>query len=148
MFTSVGPEQEYFLVDKKVYDKREDLRLTGRTLFGSKSVKGQELEDHYFGVLRPRVAEFMKDLDETLWKYGILAKSKHNEVAPAQHELAPVFCDTNRSADNNQLMMEIMKKVAEKHNLACLLHEKPFEGINGSGKHNLSLIHISEPTRH
>lgn len=136
VFTSVGPEQEYFLVDKSVYDKREDLRLTGRTLFGAQSVKGQELEDHYFGVLRPRVTEFMKDLDETLWKYGILAKSKHNEVAPAQHELAPVFCDTNRSVDNNQLMMEIMKKVAEKHGLACLLHEKPFEGINGSGKHN------------
>ena len=147
VFTSVGPEQEYFLVDKKFYDKREDLRLTGRTLFGSKSVKGQELEDHYFGVLRPRVAEFMKDLDETLWKYGILAKSKHNEVAPAQHELAPVFCDTNRSVDNNQLMMEIMKKVAEKHNLACLLHEKPFEGINGSGKHNnWSLCSKETPT--
>lgn len=136
VFTSVGPEQEYFLIDKSVYEKREDLRLTGRTLFGAHSVKGQELEDHYFGVLRPRVAEFMQDLDETLWKYGILAKSKHNEVAPAQHELAPVFCDTNRSVDNNQLMMEIMKKVAEKHSLVCLLHEKPFEGVNGSGKHN------------
>lgn len=136
VFTSVGPEQEYFLVDKSVFDKREDLRLTGRTLFGAPSVKGQELDDHYFGVLRPRVAEFMQDLDETLWKYGILAKSKHNEVAPAQHELAPVFCDTNRAVDSNQLMMEIMKKVAERHNLACLLHEKPFEGVNGSGKHN------------
>lgn len=136
VFTSVGPEQEYFLVDREVYEKREDLKLTGRTLFGEHSVKGQELEDHYFGVLRPRVVDFMKDLDETLWKYGILAKSKHNEVAPAQHELAPVFCDTNRAVDNNQLMMEIMKKVAEKHGLACLLHEKPFEGINGSGKHN------------
>ena len=134
--TTVGPEQEYFLVDQEVYEKRKDLVLTGRTLFGAPAPRGQELEDHYFGVLKPRMSEFMHDLDETLWKYGILAKTKHNEVAPAQHELAPVFNTTNIAVDNNQLTMEIMKKVAQRHGMACLLHEKPFEGINGSGKHN------------
>ena len=134
--TTVGPEQEYFLVDQEVYEKRKDLVLTGRTLFGAPAPRGQELEDHYFGVLKPRISEFMHDLDETLWKYGILAKTKHNEVAPAQHELAPVFNTTNIAVDNNQLTMEIMKKVAQRHGMACLLHEKPFEGINGSGKHN------------
>ncbi len=134
--TTVGPEQEYFLIDKDLYDRREDLILTGRTLFGAPSPRGQELEDHYFGVLKPRISEFMRDLDQTLWSYGILAKTKHNEVAPAQHELAPVFTTMNVAVDNNQLTMEIMKKVAARHNLVCLLHEKPFEGINGSGKHN------------
>ena len=134
--TTVGPEQEYFLVDKDLYMKRKDLFFTGRTLLGAKPPKGQEMEDHYFGALKPRVAAYMHDLDEELWKLGIPAKTKHNEVAPAQHELAPVFETTNIAVDHNQLTMEIMKKVAEKHNLVCLLHEKPFDGINGSGKHN------------
>jgi glutamine synthetase len=134
--TTVGPEQEYFLIDKKMYDARKDLILTGRTLFGAKPSKGQELEDHYFGTLTKRVSDFMKELDEELWKLGILAKTKHNEVAPAQHELAPIFSTTNISTDHNQLTMEIMKKVASKHDLYCLLHEKPFAGVNGSGKHN------------
>ncbi|MBO5363242.1 MAG: glutamine synthetase III, partial [Clostridia bacterium] len=134
--TTVGPEQEYFLVDEKVWEKRQDLVLTGRTLFGAPAPRGQELEDHYFGTLKPRVAAFMKDLDETLWRYGILSKSKHNEAAPAQHELAPIFTTINVAVDQNQLTMELMKKVAQKHGLVCLLHEKPFVGINGSGKHN------------
>ena len=134
--TSVGPEQEYFLVDKKYYEAREDLMFTGRTLFGAKPPKGQELEDHYFGVIKPRVAAFMKELDEELWKLGVYAKTKHNEVAPAQHELAPIFTTTNIASDHNQLTMEMMKKVAERHGLVCLLHEKPFAGVNGSGKHN------------
>jgi len=136
VITTVGPEQEYFLIDKKMYDARKDLILTGRTLFGAKPSKGQELEDHYFGTLKQRVSDFMKELDEELWKLGILAKTKHNEVAPAQHELAPIFSTTNISTDHNQLTMEIMKKVAAKHDLYCLLHEKPFAGVNGSGKHN------------
>ena len=136
VITTVGPEQEYFLIDKSMYDARKDLILTGRTLFGAKPSKGQELEDHYFGTLTKRVSDFMKELDEELWKLGILAKTKHNEVAPAQHELAPVFSTTNISTDHNQLTMEIMKKVALKHDLYCLLHEKPFAGVNGSGKHN------------
>lgn len=134
--TTVGPEQEYFLVDKDLYKKRTDLVFTGRTLLGAKPPKGQEMEDHYFGALKPRVSAYMHDLDEELWKLGIPAKTKHNEVAPAQHELAPVFDTANIAVDHNQLTMEIMKKVAEKHNLVCLLHEKPFDGINGSGKHN------------
>ena len=134
--TTVGPEQEYFLIPKELYAKRRDLIFTGRTLFGSSAPKGQEMEDHYFGALKPRVAAYMHDLDEELWKLGIPAKTKHNEVAPAQHELAPVFDTTNVAVDHNQLTMEIMKKVAEKHDLVCLLHEKPFDGINGSGKHN------------
>ena len=134
--TTVGPEQEYFLVDKSVYDKREDLISTGRTLFGAKSPKGQELEDHYFGMIKPRVQAFMKDLNNELWKLGILAKTEHNEVAPAQHELAPIFSTTNIACDHNQLTMEIMRKVAAKHGMVCLLHEKPFAGVNGSGKHN------------
>lgn len=134
--TTVGPEQEYFLVDKKLYDEREDLILTGRTLFGAKAPKGQELEDHYFGNIKQRVSDFMKDLDKELWKLGIFAKTKHNEVAPAQHELAPVFTTSNIAADQNQLTMEVMKKIALEHGLVCLLHEKPFAGINGSGKHN------------
>ncbi len=134
--TTVGAEQEYFLVDKTLYDQREDLILTGRTLFGAKPPKGQELEDHYFGNIKQRVSNFMKDLDEELWKLGIFAKTKHNEVAPAQHELAPVFTTSNIAADHNQLTMELMKKIALKHNLVCLLHEKPFAGVNGSGKHN------------
>ena len=134
--TTVGPEQEYFLVDKSVYDKRPDLIYTGRTLFGAKSPKGQELEDHYFGMIKPRVQEFMKDLNKELWKLGILAKTEHNEVAPAQHELAPIFSTTNMACDHNQLTMEIMRKVASKHGMVCLLHEKPFAGVNGSGKHN------------
>ena len=134
--TTVGPEQEYFLVDRDLYFKREDLMLTGRTLFGAKPPKGQEMEDHYFGAIKPRVAAFMKDLDEELWKLGILAKTEHNEVAPAQHELAPIFSNTNMGTDHNQLTMELMKNVAIRHNLACLLHEKPFAGVNGSGKHN------------
>ena len=133
---SVGPEQEYFLVDKDLYKKRKDLIFCGRTLLGASAPKGQEMEDHYFGALKPRVAAYMHDLDEELWKLGIPAKTKHNEVAPAQHELAPVFDTTNVAVDHNQLTMEIMKKVADKHNMVCLLHEKPFEGINGSGKHN------------
>ena len=134
--TTVGPEQEYFLVDKALYDQREDLILTGRTLFGAKPPKGQEMEDHYFGTIKPRIKAFMKDLNEELWKLGIYAKTEHNEVAPAQHELAPIFSDTNMATDHNQLTMEVMKKVALKHGMACLLHEKPFAGINGSGKHN------------
>lgn len=134
--TTVGPEQEYFLVDKKYYEQRLDLMLTGRTLFGAPAPKGQELEDHYFGSIKTRVAEYMEDLDKELWKLGILAKTKHNEVAPAQHELAPIFASTNVATDHNHLTMEAMKKVAERHGLVCLLHEKPYEGINGSGKHN------------
>ncbi|WP_409967281.1 glutamine synthetase III [Bengtsoniella intestinalis] len=132
----VGPEQEYFLIAKEDYAKRPDLRFTGRTLFGAKPPKGQELEDHYFGAIRPRVTSFMKDLDEALWELGVLSKTKHNEVAPAQHEMAPIYSDANTSCDHNQLTMEIMKKVADKHNLVCLLHEKPFAGVNGSGKHD------------
>ena len=134
--TSVGPEQEYFLIDKEMYDKRPDLRFTGRTLFGAKPPKGQEMDDHYFGVIRPRVAAYMEELNEELWKLGILAKTEHNEVAPAQHELAPIYSTTNIATDHNQLTMEIMQKVAAKHGLVCLLHEKPFAGVNGSGKHN------------
>ena len=134
--TTVGPEQEYFLVDKEYFDQREDLFFCGRTLFGAMPPKGQEMEDHYFGTIKPRIAAYMKDLDEELWKLGILAKTKHNEVAPAQHELAPIFTTTNTATDHNQLTMEIMKKVATKHGLVCLLHEKPFAGVNGSGKHN------------
>ncbi len=134
--TTVGPEQEYFLVDKKYYDQREDLMLTGRTLFGAMAPKGQEMEDHYFGNIKQRVSDYMKDLDCELWKLGIYAKTKHNEVAPAQHELAPIFTTSNIASDHNQLTMEIMKKVALKHGLVCLLHEKPFAGVNGSGKHN------------
>ena len=134
--TSVGPEQEYFLVDKEMFDKRKDLVYTGRTLFGAKPPKGQEMEDHYFGVIKPRVAAFMEELNEELWKLGILAKTEHNEVAPAQHELAPIYSTTNIATDHNQLTMEIMQKIALKHGLCCLLHEKPFAGVNGSGKHN------------
>lgn len=134
--TTVGPEQEYFLVDKALYDQRKDLIFAGRTLFGAKPPKGQELEDHYFGNLKQRVSDYMKELDSELWKLGIYAKTKHNEVAPAQHELAPIFTTSNVAADHNQLMMETMKKVAVKHGLVCLLHEKPFAGVNGSGKHN------------
>ncbi len=136
VITTVGAEQEYFLVDKKLCEERPDLRFCGRTLFGAKAPKGQELDDHYFGAIKPRVAAFMKDLDEELWKLGILAKTKHNEVAPAQHELAPIFTTTNIATDHNQLTMETMKNVAAKHGLVCLLNEKPFEGVNGSGKHN------------
>lgn len=131
-----GPEQEYFLISEEEYLKRKDLRLTGRTLFGAPVTRGQELEDHYFGVLKPKIAEYMRDLDEQLWSYGVLSKTKHNEVAPAQHEMAPVYSRTNIAVDTNMLTMEIMKKVAQKHGLVCLLHEKPFKGINGSGKHN------------
>ncbi|MBQ5398087.1 MAG: glutamine synthetase III [Ruminococcus sp.] len=134
--TTVGPEQEYFLIDKKMYDARPDLIYTGRTLFGAKAPKGQELDDHYFGSIKTRVAEFMKELDIELWKYGIYAKTKHNEVAPSQHEIAPIFTTTNVAVDHNELMMEILKKTAEKFDLVCLLHEKPFAGVNGSGKHN------------
>ena len=134
--TSVGPEQEYFLVDREMYEKRKDLIYTGRTLFGAKPPKGQELDDHYFGVIKPRVAAYMAELNEELWKLGILAKTEHNEVAPAQHELAPIYTTTNIATDHNQLTMEIMQKVALKHGLVCLLHEKPFAGVNGSGKHN------------
>ncbi len=134
--TTVGPELEYFLIDKDMYDQREDLIYTGRTLFGAKAPKGQELDDHYFGAIKTRVADYMRDLDEELWKLGILAKTKHNEVAPSQHELAPIFSTTNIATDHNELTMEIMKKTAEKHGLVCLLHEKPFAGVNGSGKHN------------
>ena len=134
--TSVGPEQEYFLVDKEMYKKRKDLIFTGRTLFGAAAPKGQEMEDHYFGSIKPRVASFMEDLNEELWKHGILAKTEHNEVAPAQHEMAPIFSTTNIAADHNQLTMELMQKVADRHGLVCLLHEKPFAGVNGSGKHN------------
>ncbi|MDT8716751.1 glutamine synthetase III [Clostridium sp. 19966] len=136
VITTVGPEQEYFIVDKKLYEKRKDLIYTGRTLFGAKPPKGQELEDHYFGVIKERVSAFMKEADEELWKLGVPAKTKHNEVAPAQHELAPIFGTTNVATDQNHLAMEIMKKVALRHGLVCLLHEKPFAGINGSGKHN------------
>ena len=136
VISTVGPEQEYFLVDKSLYEKRKDLIYTGRTLFGAKPPKGQEMEDHYFGAIRPRIVAYMKELDEELWKVGVLAKTKHNEVAPAQHELAPIFADTNIASDHNQITMEMMKKVAERHNMACLLHEKPFAGVNGSGKHN------------
>ena len=136
VITTVGSEQEYFLVDKKLYEERPDLRFCGRTLFGAKAPKGQELDDHYFGAIKPRVAAFMKELDEELWKLGILAKTKHNEVAPAQHELAPIFTTTNIATDHNQLTMETMKNVAARHGLVCLLNEKPFEGVNGSGKHN------------
>ena len=134
--TSVGPEQEYFLVDKALYGKRKDLIYTGRTLFGAKPPKGQELEDHYFGAIKPRVAAYMADLNDELWKLGILAKTEHNEVAPAQHELAPIYTTTNIATDHNQLTMEIMQRVADRHGLVCLLHEKPFAGVNGSGKHN------------
>ena len=134
--TSVGPEQEYFLVTKEMYDQRPDLRFTGRTLFGAKPPKGQEMDDHYFGVIKPRVAAYMEELNDELWKLGILAKTEHNEVAPAQHELAPIYTTTNIATDHNQLTMEIMQKVAAKHGLVCLLHEKPFAGVNGSGKHN------------
>lgn len=134
--TTVGAEQEYFLIDKADYEKRKDLIFTGRTLFGAKPPKGQEMDDHYFGSIKPRVAEFMKDLDEELWKLGILAKTEHNEVAPSQHELAPIYAITNVATDHNQLTMDIMQKIARRHGLVCLLHEKPFEGVNGSGKHN------------
>ena len=134
--TTVGPEQEYFLIDKDVYDQRKDLIYTGRTLFGAKAPKGQELDDHYFGAIKTRVAAFMADLDNELWKLGILAKTKHNEVAPSQHELAPIFTTTNIATHHNELTKEVMKKIAEKHGLVCLLHEKPFAGVNGSGKHN------------
>ena len=134
--SSVGPEQEYFLITREMYEKRPDLRFTGRTLFGAKPPKGQELDDHYFGVIKPTVAAFMADLNDELWKLGILAKTEHNEVAPAQHELAPIYSTTNIATDHNQLTMEIMQKVATKHGLVCLLHEKPFAGVNGSGKHN------------
>ena len=134
--TSVGPEQEYFLVDKALYEQRKDLVFCGRTLFGAKAPKGQEMDDHYFGVIKPRVAAYMADLNEELWKLGVLAKTEHNEVAPAQHELAPIYTTTNIATDHNQLTMEIMQKVAAKHGLVCLLHEKPFAGVNGSGKHN------------
>ena len=132
----VGAEQEYFLIDKALYEKREDLKFCGRTLFGAKPPKGQELDDHYFGAIRPRVAEYMQDLDLELWKLGVLSKTKHNEVAPSQHEMAPIYCDCNAANDQNQLTMEVMKKVADRHGLVCLLHEKPFAGVNGSGKHN------------
>ena len=134
--TTVGPEQEYFLVDSSVYEKRRDLRYTGRTLFGAMPPKGQELDDHYFGSIKPRVAAFMKELDCELWKLGVMAKTEHNEVAPGQHELAPIFTTTNIAADHNQLTMELMQKIARKHDMVCLLHEKPFAGVNGSGKHN------------
>lgn len=134
--TSVGPEQEYFLITKEMYEQRRDLRFTGRTLFGARPPKGQEMDDHYFGVIKPRVADYMEELNEELWKLGILAKTEHNEVAPAQHELAPIYTTTNIATDHNQLTMEIMQKVAAKHGLVCLLHEKPFAGVNGSGKHN------------
>ena len=136
VITTVGPEQEYFLVDKEMYEKRPDLVYCGRTLFGARPPKGQEMEDHYFGTIKPRVSAYMKDLEEELWKLGVLAKTKHNEVAPAQHELAPIFTTTNIATDHNQLTMELMKSIANKHGLACLLHEKPFAGVNGSGKHN------------
>ncbi len=134
--TTVGPEQEYFLVEREMYEKRPDLVYTGRTLFGAKPPKGQELEDHYFGTIKSRVAKFMEELDEELWKLGVLVKTEHNEVAPAQHELAPIFSTTNIATDHNQLTMELMQRIAKKHGLICLLHEKPFAGVNGSGKHN------------
>ena len=132
----VGPEQEYFLIDREMYDRREDLKLCGRTLFGARPPKGQELDDHYYGTIQPRVAAFMRELDEELWKLGVLAKTEHNEVAPAQHEIAPIYSDANTACDKNQLTMELLKKVASRHGLVCLLHEKPFAGINGSGKHD------------
>ncbi|MBQ1949578.1 MAG: glutamine synthetase III, partial [Treponema sp.] len=134
--TTVGPEQEYFIVDHDLWAQRKDLRMTGRTLFGAKPSKGQEMDDQYFAALNPRIVKYMEDLNETLWKYGILSKTEHNEVAPAQHEMAPIFSTTNLSVDQNQLTMEVMKKVAKRHGLECLLHEKPFAGVNGSGKHN------------
>ncbi|MCR5218388.1 glutamine synthetase III [Treponema sp.] len=134
--TTVGPEQEYFIVDHKLWEQRKDLRMTGRTLFGAKPSKGQEMDDQYFAALNPRIVKYMEDLNETLWKYGVLSKTEHNEVAPAQHEMAPIFSTTNLSVDQNQLTMEVMKKVAKRHGLECLLHEKPFAGVNGSGKHN------------
>ena len=134
--TTVGPEQEYFLIDRDVFDKRRDLIYTGRTLLGARPPKGQEMDDHYFGAIKPRIAAFMKELDEELWKLGILAKTEHNEVAPGQHELAPIFTTTNIATDHNQLTMELMKRVAARHGMVCLLHEKPFDGVNGSGKHN------------
>ena len=136
VFTSAGPEQEYFLVDKEMYDRRPDLIFTGRTLYGTRALKGQELDDHYFGAIQPRVKAFMTELDEELWKLGVLAKTEHNETAPAQHELAPIYRMTNKATDDNQLTMEMMQEVAKRHGLVCLLHEKPFEGVNGSGKHN------------
>ena len=132
--TAVGPEQEYFLITREMYEQRKDLRFTGRTLFGAKPPKGQEMDDHYFGVIKPRVAAYMEDLNKELWKLGVLAKTEHNEVAPAQHELAPIYTTTNIATDHNQLTMEMMQKVAAKHGLVCLLHEKPFAGVNGSGK--------------
>ena len=134
--TTVGAEQEYFIVDEQLYNQRKDLRMTGRTLFGARPSKGQEMDDQYFAALKPRIVKYMEDLNETLWKYGILSKTEHNEVAPAQHEMAPIFNTTNLAVDQNQLTMELMKKIARRHGLVCLLHEKPFEGINGSGKHN------------
>ena len=134
--TTMGPEQEYFLVDEKLYSQRKDLKMCGRTLFGSKPVKGQEMDDQYYAAIKPRVIEYMEDLNEELWKLGIYCKTEHNEAAPAQHEMAPIFTTSNLAADQNQLTMEIMKKVARRHGLICLLHEKPFEGVNGSGKHN------------
>ena len=146
--TTVGPEQEYFLIDKDVYDQRKDLIYTGRTLFGAKAPKGQELDDHYFGAIKTRVAAFMADLDNELWKLGILAKTKHNEVAPSQHELAPIFTTTNIATDHNELTMEVMKKIAEKHGLVCLLHEKPFAGVNGSGKHFRLLLLFYDTEKH
>ena len=133
---SVGAEQEYFLIPKSIYAEREDLRLTGRTLFGAAPPKGQELDDHYFGAIRTRVSNFMRDLDEQLWRLGVLSKTKHNEGAPCQHELAPIYSEASNACDSNQLVMMVMKKCAAKHNLVCLLHEKPFAGVNGSGKHN------------
>ena len=134
--TTVGPEQEYFLIDKSMYDRRKDLINSGRTLFGARPSKGQELDDHYYGAIKDRVAAYMRDLDEELWKLGVLCKTEHNEGAPAQHEMAPIFTTANIAADHNQLTMELMKKVAARHDLVCLLHEKPFAGVNGSGKHN------------
>jgi len=134
--TTLGAEQEYFLIDKDVFNQREDLILTGRTLFGAKPPRGQELEDHYFGAIKPRVAAYMKDLDETLWALGIPSKTKHNEVAPSQHEMAPVYTEANAACDQNQLVMEVMKKVADRHGLVCLLHEKPFAVVKGSGQHD------------
>ena len=139
VITTVGPEQEYFLVDKALYSQRKDLIFTGRTLFGAMPPKGQELDDHYFGAIKERVSAFMRELNEELWKLGISAKTQHNEVSPAQHELAPIFSTTNIATDHNQLIMEMMKKVALRHDLVCLLHEKPFAGVNGSGKHNIGL---------
>ena len=136
VIAQVGPEQEYFLIDKSVYEKRKDIMYTGRTLFGAQPPKGQELDDHYYGTIKPRVAAFMEELDEELWKLGVLAKTEHNEVAPAQHELAPIYTTTNIAADHNQITMELMQKLARKYDMVCLLHEKPFAGVNGSGKHN------------